>query len=64
MLDFSPFYGGASAERAELGAKLFASFRDIGFATLVNHNLPAELNRRTFEARAHPGGGPTQVHVP
>ena len=52
VIDFSPFYGGDATARAELGAKMLAAFKDIGFVTLVNHDLPTELNSRTFAESA------------
>ena len=52
VLNFAPFYSDDAVARAELGAELLAAFKDIGFVTLVNHNLPAELNNRAFEASA------------
>lgn len=52
VVDFAAFASGDAAARAELAAKLFSAFKDIGFVTLVNHGLPVELNRRTFEASA------------
>ena len=49
VLDFAPWRTGDAAQKAEIGARLFAICEDIGFVTLVNHGLPTDLNVRTFE---------------
>jgi isopenicillin N synthase-like dioxygenase len=52
VIDFAPFYTGQPEARAELGAKLFAAMKDIGFVTIINHNLPTDLNKKAFEMSA------------
>ena len=52
IIDFAPFYTGDAAARAEVAAKLYLAMKDIGFVTLINHGLPADLNAKTFNTSA------------
>ena len=61
VLDFAPFRSGDAAAKAKLGARLLEIMKDLGFVTLVNHGLPAELNERTFNASADVFNLPREV---
>jgi isopenicillin N synthase-like dioxygenase len=52
-LDFSAYYSADAGARADLGARMFASMKDIGFVILVNHGLPAPLTQRAFAESAN-----------
>ena len=51
-LDFSAYYSADEGKRSELGAKMYASMKDIGFVILVNHGLGKTLTERAFSEAA------------
>ena len=54
VIDFSGFVGGGAtpASRAKVADALFCAFRDVGFATLVHHSIPAPLITSAFASSA------------
>jgi isopenicillin N synthase-like dioxygenase len=47
-LDFELFTKGDEVQRRELSDALTESFRDHGFAKLVNHGVPPHMVRKLF----------------
>jgi isopenicillin N synthase-like dioxygenase len=54
VIDFSPFTrpDATPDEKARVATDVFRAFRDIGFATLVNHGVPATLISSAFASSA------------
>ena len=49
IIDFAPFWSDDLDARARLSAQLFEAMKDIGFVTLINHGIPAELHEAAYE---------------
>ena len=49
IIDFSAFLSGDEAAREATGKQLFASMKDIGFVTIINHGLPQSLTTQAWE---------------
>jgi hypothetical protein len=56
-LDFELFTKGGETQRQQLGDALTESFRDHGFAKLVNHGVPQPMVEKLFDVVSH-----TEVH--
>lgn len=58
IIDFAPFLHGSQREKVEVGQKLVAAFKDVGFIYLINHSIPRETIDEAFSWVVFPASTP------
>jgi isopenicillin N synthase-like dioxygenase len=48
-IDIAPFRKGNDSDKARVAREFGAAFKEIGFATIVGHGVPADVIRRTYD---------------